>query len=89
MNDWLQSEVETAVAEVWMRWAREGSAEREFLWFRRGALRIAAEKPEGYELGDGAALPSHVVRSALIGWVLERARRLPCLPESSAGDGER
>lgn len=82
IDRWLGFQVDQAVSAVWLRWARQGTAEAEYLWFKRGGIEICREKPgDGYELGDGERVPSHLERPALVRWVLERVRRLPCLPE--------
>lgn len=84
IDRWLGFQVDQAVSGVWLRWARQGSAEAEYLWFKRGAIEICRETPgEGYELGDSERVPSHLERAALVRWVLERVRRLPCLPEET------
>ena len=84
IDRWLAFQVDRAVDAVWLRWARQGSAEAEHLWFKRGAIEICREKPgEGYELADCERLPSHVERPQLYRWVLERVRRVPCLPEET------
>lgn len=81
VDRWLGAQVAAAVDDVWKRWAAEGSASAQYLWFKRGGLCISPEQPDGYVLGDNERVPSHRERPAVYAWVLVRARRLPCLPE--------
>lgn len=78
-NDWFSAEVARAVETAW-RLMMADPTTRVYLWHRRGGLTVAAEQPEGYELSENQAVPSHRERAHVAGWILERARRLPCLP---------
>lgn len=79
MADWLWNEAARAVNRWQADWKRTGSHGPWFLWYRRGELQLSEEKPEGFELGDSERVPSRDAQGVLF-WVMERARRLPCLP---------
>ena len=81
-DHWLSMEVEREVDALWLRWFQAGSFEGEYVWFKRGSVRIAADRPDdGYELAFNERVPSNREKSALYSWVHERLRRVPCLPE--------
>lgn len=80
-DDWLLREVERLVDEAWIRWARDGAAIALYVWFRRGSIVAAEDKPAGYELAFAEKLPTHLERAGCHDWVYRRMRSLPCLPE--------
>lgn len=86
--DWLVGEVGRAVDDWTARW-RRGETGPWYLWYARGSLLIVAEgvePPSEHRLGSGDRVPGDRERAAVVAWVLERARRLPCLPaEPAAG----
>lgn len=80
MSDWVWNEAARAVNRWQAEWKRTGSSGPWYLWFRRGELLISEEKPEGFELGDNERIPDWKDASGVMTWIVERARRLPCLP---------
>ena len=80
-DHWLSMEVEREVDALWVWWQQNGSADPWHVWFRRGGVRIAMDKPEGYELAFGERVPSNVEKPRLYDWVHRKLWRVPCLPE--------
>lgn len=81
--DWLLGEVSARVGEAFERWMRDGTFEFEYVWFRRGGLVIAVDEPAGYELAFKERVPTDRERWALVMWVYDRMRCVPCLPEEA------
>jgi hypothetical protein len=81
-DHWLSMEVEREVDALWVRWFQSGSFEGEYVWFKRGSVRIAVDRPDdGYELAFGERVPSNKEKTALYDWVHRKLRVVPCLPE--------
>lgn len=80
---WCDDEAARAV-DAWERRWRQGEQGPWYLYYARGSLCIVSDCMEampGYELGDNEQVPSNRERAGVVAWVVERARRLPCLPE--------
>lgn len=52
-----------------------------YLYHKRGALTVATDKPEGFELSDGRRLTPGRTKDQTTAWIVEVSRRLPILPE--------
>lgn len=51
-----------------------------YLYYSPGRLAIACTNPAGMTIGSPERVPLGKCRTGLREWVMERARRLPCLP---------
>lgn len=56
---------------------------RFYLYYRRGALALAAEQPIGFELGTPEAVPMFANSPGVVAWIADHAARLPCLPQDA------
>lgn len=81
MEKWFQEATRAAASDAHDTLMRSGGLEELYLYFTRGAIRFAEEKPEGYELAAPERCPRHLTKEQLILWTRERCKRLPCLPE--------
>ena len=52
-----------------------------YLYYKRGGLCLASRSQDGWTLGDGGRVPTNQTSAGLTAWIVERAKRLPCLPE--------
>lgn len=62
--------------------ASAGSTEL-YLYAKPGAIRVAPEKPEGFDLGSlvtGERVPGHLTVEQLTYWIRTHTDRFPCLP---------
>lgn len=72
-----------AHAELMRAYAGGPGSTELYLWFKRGALAVAADKPEGFELGHAERLPTDRTEHQLYGWIHDKAARLACLPSET------
>ena len=80
-EDWFTEEVARCARAAHAVLMQSGGLDELWLYFRRGSLVFAADKPDGYELGCAERCPRHLEVGQLIAWTHKRARRLGCLPE--------
>lgn len=80
-SEWLWNEARRAVTAAWPEWLRDAGPR--WLYFRRGELCLAEECPEGFQLGDAQALRGDRTADQCVAWIHDKARRLPCLPETN------
>jgi hypothetical protein len=80
-DDWLIRAIETQVERYWAFWMQTGGAGAWHVWFRRGSIVIAEDKPAGHELAWSERLPMNREKHQLSSYLYERLGRVPCLPE--------
>lgn len=52
-----------------------------YLFYKRGELRIAADKPDGFKIATGQRIPPGSERYDVIQFVLRNCQLIPCLPD--------
>jgi len=84
-SKWLGQEVYRAASAAHLSMMRSsatvGVTLELWLYYKRGELRFAPDKPEGFELGCPERAPTHLTAEQFVAWTLARSTRLPCLPE--------
>jgi hypothetical protein len=86
-SNWYETELSTCARDGWEALMQTGyTLEPVYLWFRRGGLRIAAEKPgDEWQLGCAERVPMSLCREQLYPWLAARCGRLECLPMVDGG----
>lgn len=81
-NRWLWDQCKDA-ADDWNRQQNRDVWASLYLWYRRGALAVAPEKPigEGWELAIGERIPVSQTAEQCKFWIYNRSTRLCVLPE--------
>ena len=77
--DWYHEQIAACVVTTWQLLNIDEYAEL-YLWYRKGALLVSAEKPEGCELATAERVPRNLEREQLHRWIVQRTGRTPCLP---------
>ena len=80
--DWLELEVSRAVEAAFAD--RAFAFTESYLYYAPGRLALACTNPAGMTIGSPERVPLGKCRTGLRAWVMERARRLPCLPADAA-----
>jgi len=80
--EWMAQECARVARAAQAAAARDGFGAKLYLYYRAGALCLAADFPagDGWKPGPPGYLPSGLTCDEIATWVAERARRLPCLP---------
>lgn len=78
--DWLSIQASNAAKEWWSLQSANPFAAL-YLYFRRGQLTVAEDKPAGFELGTGQRLSPMATLDGTTAWIYAQAFKLPCLPE--------
>lgn len=86
--DWLWKQ-SLAAAEEWYKLQVRDPYLRLYLWHKRGSLKIAAERPEGYDLSVPNRFMPNRTKWHVASVIFEVAKKLPCLPEEPVYPVER
>jgi hypothetical protein len=79
---WFNEATAQAARDAFRLFAETGCAQH-WLYFKPNGLefRIAQEKPDGFELVTGEAVPSSLEHAGLTAWVRRYAATVPVLPK--------
>ena len=83
-EQWFHNECARCAREAWEAMMRDPGGARLYLYFRRGALVPATDRPDGCELGCKEPIPEDRTAVQLTIWIRDRATRLPFLPAEDA-----
>ena len=80
MEVWLH-QISMDAVEDWFIEQTHNTFESYFLFFKRGGIKIAREKPEGYDLVSGQRISPSWSCAKAYQYVKDIIRKVPCLPE--------
>ena len=77
---WLWDQSATAAGQAYQGYILD-IYNLHYLFYRRGGLCAAPDRPEGWTLGETEHIPRSLDQPQLTQWIWERAWYLPCLPK--------
>lgn len=81
IGNWYEEKITAVASAAFAEMMRE-PWRRQYVWFTRGDLVAAPDRPPGMEIATPEPIPSDRTREAVRAWIWEKCRRVECLPES-------